>query len=217
MTRFFLRSVILTLLIISCKSHKEKISVSSTADSTIDSATIHSETTGAPQPILADNAAFGWLQEYAGKTTNAVIWDDRFADFLASVVPAAQLDLGAAKHGEKISLKSTVLEFIGGPPDDVKITPSGIAILSACRFHSCPEKAWIWYDSYNETVIGALVHYVFEGDYSEKPSLLVFSLQVDKSNIPKQFTKDLNGWLKSQDLPVKTKRFAGKDGAVKKF
>ncbi len=113
-----------------------------------------------------------WLLEYSDKNTNSVIWDERFDKTLGTHVPKVEVNIGL---GEAHPLANGVYAFIGGPPEEVTLSDNRYMTLAGCRHHSCPEKAWIWIDLQENLVVGALVHYVWDGNYSSAPSLLVFS------------------------------------------
>ena len=164
-----------------------------------------------PQTSFSQETDFKWLLKYSGKSTNDVAWDKRFNNFLLAETPKISLDLGM---GKSYLLKSTVKEFIGGPPEDVSITNNEIIILSACRAHSCPEKAWLWCNIKTGVVVGAVVHYIFRGKYSENPSLLLFSNQVMSDSVPEQCQKDLENWLNKNEIVPRVRRFVDKKGKI---
>lgn len=157
---------------------------------------------------------FTWLLEYSTKSTNMVISDRRFGGFLAEVVPDVKLDLGM-RH--PYPLKDAVREFIGGPPENVSVQGNRYVTLSACRAHSCPEKAWLWCDIQDRVVVGILVHYMFQGKYSRKPSLLLFSRRLTAQSLPEQCKREMENWLHQQQIHVQARRFVGRSGKVEEL
>jgi hypothetical protein len=166
--------------------------------------------------VITTKLNFDWLLKYQGKTTNSVVWDKRFGGFLTSVTPQVNLDLGTSVGSRKKNLKNIVQELIGGPPEDVIVNDNRYVILSGCRQHSCDEKAWLWCDTKNGVVIGALVHYVFQGKYAKNPSLLIFSRQFKEPKFPERFERDLNGWLIKNQIAPGVMRFVNGPGSIKR-
>lgn len=157
-----------------------------------------------------------WINDYSDKSTNTLIPDKRFLELVNNFVPEVEIDLGM---GRPHSLADTFLEFIGGPPDKVTRLQNGI-VLSGCRAHSCNEKAWLWVDVKNQIVAGAMIHYVFQGEYSEKPSLLYFSKTPIAQSLSGDSRKALNEWLDRQKIEpvnIKSYRFVHKDGTIEEL
>jgi uncharacterized protein YecT (DUF1311 family) len=168
------------------------------------------DSTSSPREKQADEG-FSWLKFYKGKTTNEVCWDDRFAKFLKNISPSVKLRLS----DDNWPLVETLQEFLCGPPHDVKVSENRYVILAGCRAHSCSEKAWIWIDTEEGIVIGALIHSFFGTQQAgESPFLLVFLTSVDSSAIPGSAWKELDTWLLSKELKGDIRRFVGSDGKV---
>lgn len=164
-----------------------------------------------PQIQAQSKTGFSWLLDYAGKSTSQVIGDKRFKAILVEIVPEIKMDLGI---GNSCFLKDIVTEFLSGPAENVIVRENRYVILSACRFNSCPEKAWLWFDLKEGIAVGALVHYIFDGNYSRQPSLLLFSTQVDGQSLTEISKHDLKNWLSRLDLKFEKQRWLGKNGTI---
>lgn len=162
---------------------------------------------------VAAGAPFAWLLEYQGQSTNSVVWDPRFKKTLDAVAPAFKKDLGM---GQEETLAATLREFIAGPPEDVVVEEKRYVVLSACRAHSCPEKAWLWIDLAQNTALGALAHYIYGKESSvERPDLLLFSKQLTVDQLSENARRHLDAWLRDNDLHVKTWRFVDAKGEAR--
>jgi uncharacterized protein len=152
-----------------------------------------------------DEPGLAWLLNYAGKSTNEVAWDPKFKRLLEAVTPPFSKDLGMGKED---TLAATVREFIGGPPDDARVEDKRYVTLSACRAHSCQEKAWLWFDLEEKGGVGALVHYIYGKDVSEaQPDLLLFSMRYGPGQFPEKARLALRAWLRDNDLLIRKTRF----------
>jgi hypothetical protein len=55
-------------------------------------------------------------------------------------------------------------EGLGGPPDDIrKIEGTSLFFASACRYHSCDEKAAVIYEDAEHVISFGVIHYCFNG------------------------------------------------------
>lgn len=86
-------------------------------------------------------ASATWLLEYENKSTNELIWDKRYRALPAALLPKA--------------LVKSVSLGLGGPPNPVETAEGRYVSISACRMHSCEEKAFLWIDSKTGDGIGA--------------------------------------------------------------
>lgn len=156
-------------------------------------------------PAPSEQAGAAWLLAFAGKSTNTVVWDPRFKKTLAEATPAYIQDLGM---GQPAALSATVREFIGGPPDEERVEAKRYVTLSACRAHSCPEKAWLWFDLEEKASVGALAHYIFGKETTdEQPDLLLFSMRYEPGQLPEKALASLRAWLRENNLQVRKTRF----------
>jgi len=166
----------------------------------------------APPASGVKASPFAWLLDYAGKSTNSAVWDKRFKKTLEAVAPPFTKDLGM---GKQETLTATLREFIGGPPDDVAVEDKRFVTLSACRAHSCPEKAWLWIDLERNAALGALVHYIYGDEaMTDAPQLLLFSKQLEPGQAPDNALRRLDAWLKDNGLVVTTRRYVGPSGEL---
>ncbi len=106
--------------------------------------------------------------------------------------------------GFKTTLKDSLEETLAGSAEDdlVLVLQNRYVSLSACRFHSCPEKGFLWVDTKRDASIAAIY-----SDYSK--SLWVFSKSYSNTNkisaLPKDFQVSLDAWLKiNKGKPIRT-------------
>lgn len=99
-----------------------------------------------------ESAPAKWLLTYAGKSTNALMWNTRFRTFLRAHVTAQP----QRYWGDKPSIPSQdALQFLGGPPDDVTVLENRYLIASACVPHDCTERGLLWVDTQTAATIFA--------------------------------------------------------------
>lgn len=159
--------------------------------------------------LVKTRADFSWLKEYAGKTTNSLAWDKRFGTLIESISPITKQDFGL----DEKNLAGTLRGALGGPPDDVSISENRYITFSACQFHFCPEKGFVWIDLLESTAVAAIIHYDSRRDnFSDHPVLLVFSNDVEGSALPQRFKADLNKWLRQKTDNKITKVFINAGG-----
>lgn len=140
---------------------------------------------------------YSWLKEYTGKSTNTLVWDKRFGTFIKSISPIAQHDFGLGEQ----NLAGALSEALGGPPDKVIVADGRYLTFSACVYHFCPEKGFVWVDLMQSTAVAAIIHYDSrEENFESSPVLLVFSRNVEASALPQRFKADLEVWLMQADM-----------------
>lgn len=167
-------------------------------------------------PAASDT--FHWLADYDGKSTNAVVWGDRFGNLLNEFVPQTSVYLEMTDGPEP--LIETVQEVLSGPPEDVIILEGRFVVLVASRHRSAVEKGLLWLDLESSAGIGAVVHYSIddvEVGGGESALLLTYSRQADGESLPPEFKHSLGRWLPEQNVNVVARRFIGESGAVKLF
>jgi uncharacterized protein YecT (DUF1311 family) len=137
-----------------------------------------------------------WMLSYAGRSTNALIWDQRINGVLEESLPP--------------SLSATVLEGLGGPPNPVFVVGPTLS-ASACVAHSCPDKAFFWIDTANGTAFGASASlWGCDGgaDIGLRCELLLGSRRITSfQNIPASGKQALMEWMNENDIRVKVVRF----------
>ena len=143
-----------------------------------------------------------WMLTYAGRSTNALIWDPRINGIVKESLPR--------------SLSSPVLNGLGGPPNPIFVVGSTLS-ASACVAHSCPDKGFFWIDTASGSAFGASVS-LWGCDGGEEVGLrceLLLGSRRFKSfqDIPASGKQALMGWMNEQEIRVKVVKFI--DGANK--
>lgn len=142
---------------------------------------------------LAESTA--WLQSYEGKTTNAAVWDARFAGLIERVVA----DVRLAPLGVEQPLRDAVREVLGGPPDKLVIR-DGQAILSACRSHSCSEKGLLWVDLATGAGAAAVLHYCSGANNCDPKIPRVLLTASEPGDVPPAFRREVDAWLAAKNV-----------------
>ena len=143
-----------------------------------------------------------WMPTYAGRSTNALIWDPRINGLVKESLPR--------------SLSAPVLNGLGGPPNPVFVVGSTLS-ASACVAHSCPDKGFFWIDTASGSAFGASVS-LWGCDRGEEVGLrcelLLGSRRFESfQDIPDSGKQALMDWMNEQAIRVKMVRFI--DGANK--
>ena len=118
-----------------------------------------------------------WLLEFKDKSTNELIWDKRWKPQLKKIAPPFLL--------------KDVRDGLGGPPEPVMVDGDRYVSGSACRAHSCPDKAFFWVDT--QTGISA----VAAGGEDE---VTLASFHFEKENIPAELRTAFVRWMKEEKL-----------------
>jgi hypothetical protein len=93
-----------------------------------------------------------WLRSYAGSNTNRLVWDTRFEPFLSASLPDIRVDFWGGKP-----LAEVAAEYLGGPPDQVRLEEGRYLSAGACVYKFGPAKGLLWVD------------------LGQKPALVVFA------------------------------------------
>ncbi len=148
------------------------------------------------QAAEALSADTSWMLSYAGRSTNALIWDQRFNGVVEESLPP--------------SLSATVLEGLGGPPNPVFVVGPTLS-ASACVAHACPDKGFFWINTTDGTAFGASASlWGCDGgaDIGLRCELLLGSRRITSSqNIPASGKQALMAWMNEYDIRVKVVRF----------
>ena len=148
------------------------------------------------QAVEALSADAAWMLSYAGRSTNALIWDRRINGVLEESLPS--------------SLSGTVLEGLGGPPKPVFVVGPTLS-ASACVAQSCPDKGFFWIDTANGTAFGASASlWGCDGgaDIGLRCELLLGSRRITSfQNIPASGKQALMDWMNENGVRVKVVRF----------
>jgi hypothetical protein len=156
-----------------------------------------------------DGVEWAWIAESVGKSSNGVVTDGRWRSLLRELVPPVKLDLGLARRA--IPVADSVVELLGGPADDV-VLAKGLVRVSACRQHSCPEKAVAVLDVTRRQATLALVHFKL-GDQAveSEPMLLVVA---NAPAPPPGHLAEIEAWLAEKQLAPKVRRLLRPGGEV---
>jgi len=146
-----------------------------------------------------------WLLEFKGKSTNTLIWDERFSELEDIVIPDREVNL----LGFPNTLKESFTSVIGGPPNEIKIeTNKNYMVASACRQHSCSEKGFLWFDLLANKGVIAIVNHFPNKMYNDTPHLYVSSKNVAaKNQLNEQLIFEIKEWLKNEDLDIPESRW----------
>lgn len=148
------------------------------------------------QAAEALSADASWMLNYAGRSTNALIWDQRIIGVVEESLPS--------------SLSGTVLEGLGGPPNPVFVVGHTLS-ASACVAHSCPDKGFFWIDTATGTAFGASASlWGCDGgaDVGLRCELLLGSRRITSfQNIPTSGKHALMEWMNENGIRVKVVRF----------
>jgi uncharacterized protein YecT (DUF1311 family) len=147
----------------------------------------------AAEALCADAS---WMLSYAGRSTNALIWDQRINGVVEESLPPI--------------LSATVLEGLGGPPNPVFVVGPTLS-ASACVAHSCPDKGFFWIDTASGTALGASASlWGCDGgaDIDLRCELLLGSRRIASfQNIPASGKQALMAWMNENGIRVKVVRF----------
>jgi uncharacterized protein YecT (DUF1311 family) len=137
-----------------------------------------------------------WMLSYAGRSTNALIWDQRINSVVKESLPR--------------SISGSVLNGLGGPPNPILVVGSTLS-ASACVAHSCPDKGFFWIDTASGSAFGASVSlWGCDGgaEVGLRCELLLGSRRFKSfQNIPASGKRALMEWMNEQDIRVKVVRF----------
>lgn len=144
----------------------------------------------------AFSADVSWMLSYAGRSTSALIRDQRMNSVVKESLPP--------------SLSGAVLEGLGGPPDPVFVVGQTLSV-SACVAHSCPDKGFFWIDTSDGTAFGASASlWGCDGgaNIGLRCELLLGSRRITSfQNIPALGKQALMEWMNENDIRVKVVRF----------
>jgi len=147
-----------------------------------------------------------WLRSYKGKSTNQLMLDKKFKNFLNNQIPIFSADFGMARNNKKTSLVEVTELTLGGPPDLITLPTETTLTAAACREHSCEEKAFFWANLGEKKSVIAIVHHIFQGKFAEGPQLFLASRSYECKDLPKEALKQLSLWLKSKNISPKMSR-----------
>ncbi len=121
--------------------------------------------------------AFAWsdLPGYKGKSTNALIRERSFKDFLRRELPAAQIRTSDARRSTDglQPLSDYAIEVLHGPPDPIQFAQDRYYVLRACRARSCSEKGLLVLDAREKKIASFTTWYYPTNVFSRRPSILV--------------------------------------------
>lgn len=132
-----------------------------------------------------------WVLSYAGKSTNAFIWDKRAHELIKSSVPA--------------KVAGDLLDALGGPPDPVQVLDQRYVSVSACVPHACMVKGFFWIDSQSGAGLGA---------YLSEDTLTLGSNRQLPGTLPSPARQAIIAWLGENAVQPKTVQFVTQSGEV---
>jgi hypothetical protein len=116
------------------------------------------------------------------KDTNHLIWDGKFETTVKKYFGARRFD-AFYPNG---SLSAQILGGLGGPPDQIKTFGKSMFIASACRPHSCDEKAAVVFKKPATILAFGLIHFNCKKEGCDSsPRLSIFSqknISIDVKN-----------------------------------
>jgi hypothetical protein len=170
---------------------------------------VHGVAHADPGHYVGDGADWSFIAQAVGKSSSTVVGDGRWRPFLKQQLPAIKVDLGVFRRA--VPLVDSVAELLGGPSDDT-ISTNGLVRLSACRRHSCMEKAVVLVDVPGHRATIALVHYKFGDESSDsEPMLLVASRT--PAPAPEHLAA-VDAWLAELGLKPGIRRYLRPSGEV---
>jgi len=164
------------------------------------------------------NADFEWIKTEKFTSTNTIVNEDKFKQFLNSNLSNKSVYLGMSSNNKKTTLIDNLYKVLEGPPNKIRYLENDrYIVISACRFRSCPEKGFVWIDTKKEIVVGLILHYFFEKEENiDVGYFLIFSKDIEAfDKIPEQFFGPLKEWMIKQAVPLPEKiRFIGTDDSI---
>jgi hypothetical protein len=101
------------------------------------------------------------------RNTNQLAWDRDLAASLQRFLGEQRVDFFYPGK-----LREQVADGLGGPPDDIEVIGENLRFASACRAHSCPEKAAIVFACPGVIKAAGILHY--ESGFPGIPILTVY-------------------------------------------
>lgn len=129
--------------------------------------------------------------------TNRLVWDKKFEVAVKSYFTSTKFD--AFYPGGLLSTQ--ILAGLGGPPNPIKELDKSIFLASACRPHSCMEKAAVIFKKPSTILAFGLIHFnCKKGSCDSAPTLSIFS----KNEIDDNLRQALETWAfaESERMPV---------------
>jgi uncharacterized protein YecT (DUF1311 family) len=137
----------------------------------------------------AATTSAGWLLSYAGKSSNAFIWDKRTKALIKDSVPA--------------KMAADLLAGLGGPPEPVHVLDQRYFSASACVAHACMDKGFFWFDTQTGAAVGA---------YLSERALLLGSKRLSSQTLPLFARQAIIAWLAENDIQPETVSFLSGNG-----
>ena len=142
----------------------------------------------------AQRGGASWLLQYDGKSTNDLIWNKRFRSFLNShLQPASYKFWGDTQQ----DLSQAASQFLGGPPDNIRVIDSRYVIASACVAHDCPERGLLWVDTKTSAVVFAPSTWIKDSGFGDKERYhlwLFANPAIDPAQLPPSLLNGIEQW-----------------------
>ena len=108
--------------------------------------------------------------------TSGLVSDTKFASGIRSFFGSEKLTYFSKGH----STADQLMTWLGGPPDEVERIGDGLMFASACRAHSCVEKAAVVMACPNTVIAVGIFYYDLSSvdrppDWTSRPHLMVYS------------------------------------------
>ncbi len=134
-----------------------------------------------------------WLLGFDGKSTNELVLDKHFPEFLRTHVMTRTVNYWI---GKPTSPAKDALEFLHGPPDDVHVADGRYLTASACVPHDCPDRGLLWVDvTTGATVFAASVYATPTPILGNRAHLWMFSnVALQAATLPPTLTDAVARW-----------------------
>ena len=153
--------------------------------------------------------SFEWIKNQTKYSdANGLFWDEekRFLKLIKSNIYTDKKY--PSFTGTEGTLYETFERILGGPPNDINYYENKRYVTtSACEAHSCPKKAFVFFDTKEKFVIGLIKNW--DNEY------YIFSKTHNTlEDLPNVFTSAINEWEKKIDVkPIKV-FFIGNDAKL---
>jgi len=155
----------------------------------------------------------GFLNSFAGSTSNAVVRDKQYDKLLHSVVPDCLFH-----YGHDMQLIDALQTGLSGSALPVQIRDGRYMMVSAAGGQSSPGRGFMWIDMQDGIALGGFFFRPSNGEPS--PTLTIFSKQIkgkylNMSQLPVAFAEDVKEWSKAAQVPYVEPRYFITDAGYK--
>lgn len=140
----------------------------------------------------------------ASRDTNQLVWDKEFKGSIENYFGGQK----AYVFWKNATIAEQVISGLGGPPDEVKRLDGNMVLASACRAHSCIEKAAVVIACPAKIAAVAVIHYctVAKPGCADEPELTLYSdgMNLGAHNALKAWAAQALG-KKFEGIPVRVR------------